>query len=132
MGIKDVFKDVGMFIKKIVDYLQSEEGQEQIDDAIKVITQVASVVVKLLLIINHPLTPQEKRELARRIMEFLREVPMEDFEKIVQAKRDGLLDEMTDQHLDGLIGNVTAFKLKSLKKEAKKISKKRKGKSKKK
>jgi len=125
MGIKEILKDVGGFIQKVVDYLQSEEGQETVEKTVGTIVEVAKVVVKILLLINNPLSDAEKRELARRQMEFFRECPLADLEKILQAKRDGLLDNLTNKHLDGLVGNVTAIKLNGLKKEAKKMKKKK-------
>jgi len=118
------FEDVKRFIQGIVDYLTSDEGQEEIAEGIKAVVDLAKTVIMILTLFNYPLTPGEKRELFRRFFEILRKMDDEDFEKLVRARASGALGRMSDKELDALAGNVLALGLQDANKEAEEKKKK--------
>ena len=107
MGFLD---EVVKFLKSVLEYLSGPKTTEMIE---KIASVINIVVFVLDLCHSEILSNSRKREYTWAMMKFLKVIPIEEFEKIVEAKRSGVLDKLQDFEMDAAIGVVLANHVKN-------------------
>jgi hypothetical protein len=102
--------DVVKFLKSVLEYLSGPKTTELIG---KVASVINIIIFVLDLCHSEILSNSRKREYAWAMMKFLKVIPLEEFEKIVEAKRSGALDQLEDFEMDAAIGIVLANHVKN-------------------
>ena len=100
-----LLETVAAFLKQIFEYLKIDMGQEDI----KKIAEVVGIVIRVVgTFSSEPPSNERKREYVYAMTKFLKVIPLEEFEKLVDAKRSGALDKLEDFEMDAAIGVALA------------------------
>jgi hypothetical protein len=112
MGFLD---EVVKFLKSVLEYLS---GPKTLDMVGKVAAVINVIVMVLDMFSSEPPSNIRKREYTWAMIKFLKLVPLAEFEKLVEAKRSGVLDKLEDFEMDAAIGIVLANHIKNKSKTA--------------
>jgi len=112
MGFLD---EVIKFLKSVLEYLS---GPKTLDMVGKVAAVINVIVTVLDMFASEAPSNIRKREYTWAMIKFLKLIPIEEFEKLVEAKRSGVLDKLQDFEMDAAIGVVLANYIKNKPKAA--------------
>lgn len=95
---------LGSTLQKLWGWVSDPQTAQQAQTVIRLI----GIIIAAVGALNEPIPKRDRPKVVRLAVDLLRIVSLQDLETIVEAKRSGGLDVMTNPKLDALIGELVS------------------------
>ena len=100
----EIFDFLGSTLQTLWSWVSDPKTAEQAQTVIRLI----GIIIAAVGALNEPIPKRDRPKVVRLIIDLLRIVSLQDMETILEAKRSGGLDVMTNPKLDALIGELVS------------------------